>query len=179
MNLSKLFEIQAELDKPYQDVPDRLSKDILWMNTELGELANEWNGFKYRRDEIDQEPNVRVKVTVHENGLKFEQYVNPLLDEYTDALSVLLSIGLQTDENILDYAPEQFEKYKFGDVTEYFNLLFGSLYANENREEPIEFYYWVFQVFAELGEMLGFTWEQIETAYMEKAEANKRRNAHA
>lgn len=187
MNLSKLFEIQAELDKPYQDVPDRLSKDILWLMTELGELANEWRGFRYRRPESEQTPHVKeVCLSDHEDVWSHLIVKNPLLDEYTDALSVLLSIGLQVlddekrgkiDDRIWtllnDMITEDYE-----DITELFNMIFdkcGDLSKHRNAWNYAQTFDW----FVVTGIKLGFSWEQIETAYMEKAEANKRRNAHA
>ncbi|MGG3951379.1 dUTP diphosphatase, partial [Geobacillus thermodenitrificans] len=48
MNLQKLFEMQRQLDEyierehPRQEGEDRLSKKILALMVELGELANEW-----------------------------------------------------------------------------------------------------------------------------------------
>lgn len=48
MNLSKLFEMQKELDEhiekehPREPGEDRLAKKILALQVELGELANEW-----------------------------------------------------------------------------------------------------------------------------------------
>src|SRR5690606_34156375 len=60
MNLSKLFEIQRNLDDhierehPRQPGEERLAKKILALQVELGELANEWRGFKFWSK--DQEP---------------------------------------------------------------------------------------------------------------------------
>lgn len=53
MNLQNLFELQKQLDEhiyedhPVQDGEDRLAKKILALQVELGELANEWRGFKF------------------------------------------------------------------------------------------------------------------------------------
>jgi dimeric dUTPase (all-alpha-NTP-PPase superfamily) len=183
VNLSKLFEIQAEIDKPYQDVPDRLSKDILWLMTELGELANEWRGFRYRRPASEQTPVTDIGFKTTLSGI---QIINPLLNEYTDALSVLLSIGLQVldeekrgklDDRIWillnDLITDDFE-----DIVELFSMAFdkcGDLSKHRNAWN----YALTFDWFVVTGIKLGFTWDQIETAYIEKAEANKRRNAHA
>lgn len=187
MNLSKLFEIQAELDAPYQDVQDRLSKDILWLMTELGELANEWRGFRYRRPEEEQTPRTQYDMYCRCHGCEGHVvWGNPLLNEYTDALSVLLSIGLQVldeekrgklDDRIWillnDLITEDFE-----DIVELFSMAFdkcGDLYRHRNAWN----YALTFDWFVVTGIKLGYTWDQIETAYIEKAEANKRRNAHA
>lgn len=52
MNLSKLFDMQRELDKKIIEEKnigdmDRLPYLILALQVELGECANEWRGFKY------------------------------------------------------------------------------------------------------------------------------------
>ena len=53
MNITKLFEAQAELDAhiteqhPVKDGEDRLANKVLALQVELGELANEWRGFKF------------------------------------------------------------------------------------------------------------------------------------
>src|SRR5690625_3584703 len=114
MNLEKLFEIQAELDKRIVEKhglqnEDLLDKKILALQVELGELANEWRGFKFWSE--DQEPNIcdLPKGTctcrdcemyycdkVHESTVEAKNlYVNPLLEEYVDCLHFILSIGLE------------------------------------------------------------------------------------
>src|SRR5690606_38322929 len=59
MNLSKLFKIQKQLDERIVrekglEGQDLLDKKILALMVELGELANEWRGFKFWSK--DQEP---------------------------------------------------------------------------------------------------------------------------
>src|SRR5690554_4282011 len=94
MNLSKLFELQRQLDAriekehPRQDGEDRLAKKILALMVELGELANEWRGFKFWSE--DQEPRTEL----WDDRLRFH---NPLLEEYVDCLHFLLSIGLESE----------------------------------------------------------------------------------
>lgn len=182
MNLSKLFEIQSELDKPYQDVPDRLSKDILWLMTEIGELANEWRGFRYRRPVSEQTPVTDIGFKTTPSGI---QMINPLLNEYTDALSVLLSIGNSVDydytENCQYLHEYNVNVYMIGadDVVDQFNSAFGSVIDFHGNRDDFEMYEEMFCYFLALGKMMGLEWDKIETAYIEKAEANKRRNAHA
>src|SRR5690625_7095831 len=60
MNLTKLFETQRELDNKIVEEKglqgqDLLDKKILALQVELGELAQNWRGFKFWSE--DQEPN--------------------------------------------------------------------------------------------------------------------------
>lgn len=102
MNLKKLFEAQADLDKHIIEKKglqgvDLLPNLILALQVELGECANEWRGFKYWSD--DQEPRINVPYhTLSANiytGEKFPdvEYKNLLLEEYVDCLHFILSIG--------------------------------------------------------------------------------------
>jgi len=67
MNLQNLFELQKQLDEhiekkhPRKEGEDRLSKKILALQVELGELSNEWRGFKFWSN--DQEPRTTGKTT--------------------------------------------------------------------------------------------------------------------
>src|SRR5690606_6157450 len=71
MNLSKLFEMQAKLDAhierehPCKENEDRLVKKILALQVELGELANEWRGFKFWSEE--QAPRTEVAYAICRN----------------------------------------------------------------------------------------------------------------
>src|SRR5690625_7690129 len=63
MNLSKLFPIQKKLDERIVkekglEGQDLLPEKILALQVELGELANEWRGFKFWSE--NQASNVRV-----------------------------------------------------------------------------------------------------------------------
>src|SRR5690625_143976 len=99
MNLTKLFKTQAELDKKIVEEKglqgqDLLDEKILSLQVELGELANEWRGFKFWSE--NQEPvteNLRV-ADYKESGEAILETYNPLLEEYVDCLNFVLSIGL-------------------------------------------------------------------------------------
>lgn len=171
MNLTKLFEAQKKLDEhiekehPRQKGEDRLAKKILALQVELGELANEWRGFKFWSN--DQEPRTKIDI-----GNGHVSSVNPMLVEYVDCLHFILSIGLETGkykevEFQALYADEQ-------DIVMQFNVLFdkvGDFYAYRTKGN----YQIVLSLFLALGEMLGFTWDQIEEAYMKKNQENHRR----
>ncbi len=118
MNLAKLFEMQRQLDErieqkhPRQEGEDRLAKKILALMVELGELANEWRGFKFWSN--DQNPRttksldamlvgdkdfLRIRNSQEDcmycEGTGIQEETNPLLEEYVDCLHFILSIGLE------------------------------------------------------------------------------------
>lgn len=179
MNLQRLFEMQRQLDEhiekehPRQEGEDRLAKKILALMVELGELANEWRGFKFWSH--DQVPRTRVLVnrTIDDIGFKYigpEHIKNPLLEEYVDCLHFLLSIGL--DENIGTLEWEQIEPWKRESIIDQFIDLFD---CTVRLKTDITEYVVIWDYFIGLGEMLGFTWEQIEEAYLQKNAENHAR----
>lgn len=154
MDLIKLFQIQKELD-------DRIVKEKglegqhLWgdkalaLQVELGELANEWRGFKFWSN--DQKPRIKR-----------------MLEEYVDCFHFVLSIGLDMgieSSDLPKYIPRQ---YTISDQ-------FKSLMAFTNEDgTPME---WedLLGSFLGLGHMLGFTFSEIEKAYLKKNEINHQR----
>ena len=165
MNLTKLFELQRQLDEhierehPRQEGEDRLAKKVLALMVELGELANELpEVFKF----WSYKKNNREKA----------------LEEFCDGLHFLLSIGLEIAEpQKIDVArwnaakadniTEQF-LWLMSDVTELYNSLCNDGFSKFDYE-------FLLLRFIHLGKMLGFTWEQVEEAYMQKNEVNHRR----
>jgi dimeric dUTPase (all-alpha-NTP-PPase superfamily) len=220
MNLSKLFEMQRQLDlrieqqHPRQEGEDRLAKKILALQVELGELANCWRGFKYWSH--DQEPRTTAKCEMcdglgndiyftgsYDNGTLQEcsepcEYCdgtgdddskNPLLEEYVDCLHFLLSIGLE--DYIYYDSKKPIVKWnlnttsiKFPNITTQFNKVFHEIALLEDSltdqafltvSEVEDSYEFLFKLFLGLGEMLGFNWEQVEQAYIEKNKVNHER----
>lgn len=156
MNLSKLFQTQKLLDIRIVDEhklrgQDLLPKKILALQVELGELANELPEiFKFWSN----------KKNNYEKALK----------EYVDCLHFILSIGNQLKFAIYEINTEEF--IKFESITEQFNESFIlNLWVGYEKENP-NHYKQLFRTFLGLGEMLGFTWEQIEQAYYAKNEIN-------
>jgi len=169
MNLTKLFDIQKLLDaaiieKKGLEGRDTLPEKILALQVELGECANEWRGFKFWSN--NQKPAIRVNNPI-EHG-------NPLLEEYVDCLHFILSIGLERKETTMTTPYDESWITKASNVTEQFSQLFDEI-SNFSRYKTVSDYASVLDTFIGLGEMLGFTWEEIESAYLAKNEVNHSR----
>ncbi len=200
MNLTKLFETQAALDEHImQEHPElrgqnNLDWKLLALQVELGECANEWRGFKKWSN--NQEPRTVERLTSYyaaQQGLTR----NPLLEEYVDCLHFILSIGLE-DHTYVQFGDkfsgpvgleltEGFGVIKYHNITTQFLYLFNQIgnltdcileREMSMGDEIFEQYKQTWQVFVGLGEMLGFTWEQVEEAYYAKNKVNhERQNA--
>lgn len=172
MNLKKLFEMQQVLkDHIGYKGKDRLNKLILALLVELGECANEWRGFKFWSK--DQEPRKQKVTYPYQTGREFHgpvvKVTNPLLEEYVDGLHFVLEFGLMIGRNDFTYLDTHVSEKptieeQFIYVKEIAILLKYDDYYNE-----------LFESFIDLGFMLGFTWEQIEQAYISKNEVNHQR----
>jgi dimeric dUTPase (all-alpha-NTP-PPase superfamily) len=182
MNLTKLFETQKILrDRINYNEPDRFHKLILALLVELGECAQEWRGFKFWSK--DQEPRTFKLVSKNVNGHVWASSENPLLEEYVDGLHFILELGIEISEkeefDVLDYIEDIEEDIKSDypkckEVHEQFNSIF--YYASSVLElKWKEGYNLLFSAYYHLGEMLGFTWEQIEQAYYDKNKVNHTR----
>jgi dimeric dUTPase (all-alpha-NTP-PPase superfamily) len=207
MNLSKLFELQRQLDEhiekehPRKPGEDRLAKKILALMVEIGELANCWRGFKYWSN--DQEPRTESEVVCHAckgqggfvytdeyqratepfeeclycEGTGVERVKNPLLEEFVDNLHFILSIGLDLE---LDNYHIAITPLKLDNVTDQFIELNYQTYLvlkdSEYRKDKGRIQWMtLINLFIGLSEMLGFTWEQTEEAYMRKNAVNHQR----
>lgn len=180
MNLNKLFTLQDKLDDHIKkekglEGQDLLDKKILSLQVELGELANEWRGFKFWS--TDQEPNdfPRQKLGGGED-------ISALLEEYVDGLHFLLSIGNDLETTYKEKSIMDYEKWN---TTQLFNAMYYQLAMLENevhnlapRTSQINAYRLTFNVFLSIGKRLGFTWEQIEQAYISKNEINHERQVN-
>lgn len=200
MNLQKLFELQRKLDEhiekehPRKPGEDRLAKKILALQVELGELANCWRGFKYwsynqkpRTEELGECPlckgtgdlgTVWAENCIECRGTGKVVVKNPLLEEYVDCLHFILSIGLEIAEPDMldlkrwnltkaDNITEQF-LWLMSDVTELYNSLCNDGFSKFDYE-------FLLLRFIHLGEMLGFSWEEVEEAYLQKNAENHAR----
>lgn len=184
MNLAKLFEVQKVLrDRINYNEPDRFNKLVLALLVELGECANEQRSWKFWSQ--DQEPRTKgawIRSTGIDNGKFIDVYENPLLEEYVDGLHFVLELGIELEYPELPFA--NFKPYSYTtptiedqflaiyeDVTNFKNsVAYHSDDALMNFDELVSGY-------VGLGKMLGFTWEEIEQAYMEKNKVNHQRQS--
>jgi len=201
MDLTKLFKAQKELDERIVkekglEGQDLLDKKILALQVELGELANEWRGFKFwsnDQDPRDWAPNEKDicescngEPIFIENSKIVGQckncdgcgvhFHNPLLEEYVDCLHFILSIGLEIKE-IQNKPVENFNYYSFKNpfgITQAFTDLMREFPLTVIDDEE-GLYIRLFCEFIGLGEMLGFTWEEVEQAYLSKNKINHER----
>lgn len=183
---------------------DLLDEKIRALLTELGELSNEERSFKFWSE--DQKPRTEEKVSCSAcdgtGDLNYEmvqeeaegsgghEYIdceecgctgfagvrNPLLEEYVDCLHFILSIGLDHEfESIMDGLA--IEPLKHQDITTQFTALMRTEWEIYEEEQG-GYYHEGLELFLGLGEMLGFTWEQIEAAYYAKNKVNHERQAN-
>ena len=161
MNLAKLFETQKLLDDRIVDEhnlygQDLLPQKILALQVELGELANELpEVFKFWSN----------KKNDYDKALK----------EYVDCLHFILSIGLEI-KTIGEQKVEEFRYWSFiphnEDVVTTISSLMMSFFTFTDDKEK---YVMLFCQFIGLGEMIGFTPEQIEKSYYTKNAINHTR----
>ena len=166
INLAKLFQTQKLLDNRIVDEhnlqgQDLLPKKILALQVELGELANEL-------------PEVFKFWSNKKNNYE------KALEEYADGLHFILSIG--NDISLANVSIKNLDG-EFKDTLECFrhcnnwvvNLDY-TLHETACYISTIEKVYKnLISVFLELGEMLGFTTDQIEQAYYQKNNINHQR----
>ncbi|MCL6615525.1 MAG: dUTP diphosphatase [Anoxybacillus ayderensis] len=176
MNLRKLFEMQRELDERIVrekglEGQNLLPNKILALQVELAELANEWQGFKYWKR--NREPRTVLTEIPSYAGIPFfadAKTRNPMLEEYVDCLHFLLSIGLESE--IGTFTGDELMPIKMGTVEIQFITLFK---ATVTFLEDINYYPDMWELFLGLGEMLGFTWNEVEEAYIAKNKINHQR----
>ncbi|WP_110930929.1 dUTP diphosphatase [Paenibacillus bouchesdurhonensis] len=175
MDIVKLYNMQRELDERIikqhgLEGQDLLPQKILALQVELGECANEWRGFKYWSK--DQQPRyIKNSIAFANPGGPFEYTTYPLLEEYIDCLHFILSIGIEIGIDIYEFG---FVAVVDATTTDTFLSVFEKI--SEFSYTPDSWNYeGMFNSFAGLGKMLGFTWEQIEEAYMSKNSENHRR----
>ncbi|MEK4030730.1 dUTP diphosphatase [Pseudobacillus sp. FSL P4-0506] len=195
MNLEKLVAMQQELDAHITkekglEETGNTSWKTLALVVEIGELANNWRGFKKWSN--DQKP--RIAVTRYERHGEPPVTRNLLLEEYVDCLSFFLSIANEKgwqeslyihQEAVLDIQREGFQGGLTGAFNEMTYLLLKS-YMEIDRDEKIEQYFAITKqefnfksawfLFVAIG-LVGFkfTEEQIEEAYMNKNAVNHTR----
>ncbi|WLR44462.1 dUTP diphosphatase (plasmid) [Bacillus carboniphilus] len=159
MNVKELFEMQRELEQHIMEKHPELKDEnnlywkVLALQVELGELANEWRGFK--KWSSNQKPN-REK----------------LLEEYVDCLHCVISIGIDLGHNDFN------DDVKYPTVISRkfdYSIEFNSVFNASARIQYTGDYDYLTMPFIALGALLGFEWDEIEQAYKAKNEVNHAR----
>jgi dimeric dUTPase (all-alpha-NTP-PPase superfamily) len=183
---------------------DLLPNTVLALQVEIAELANEWRGFKHWSDQQEPKHGYAAEIDCGRcsgKGFWFDgeremctvckctgKVTNPLLEEYVDCFHFFLSIARQLDLPVDDLSV-------WDDIAEYeTTILFtellhniGLILADRMIVSPIkdvkafrrDHLRSALFIFYSLGEhRLGFTFDQISAAYMEKNRVNHERQAN-
>lgn len=166
MKFKKLFQMQKVLrDRINYNEPDRLEKLVLALLVELGECANEWRGFKFwSKNQLPRTTSVKVPAMMEED----KEYYNPLLEEYVDGFHFVLELGLERDFVHVVYDLKPIKEETITGQFIYLTKTINDFYDYHSIPAYLE----IVEAYIGLGEMLGFTWEQIEQAYMNKNAIN-------
>jgi dimeric dUTPase (all-alpha-NTP-PPase superfamily) len=131
----------------------------------------------YRNDEL-------FKVVIREeicpkcnDSMEFFKKKNPLLEEYVDGLHFVLELGIDCNFDLdypSAYLTHNIRVFKSETALEQFTETYNIIlyFSNDGAEENYDD---LLLTYLGLGELLGFTWEQIEQAYMEKIAVNHQR----
>lgn len=165
MNLKPLFEMQKVLDAriekehPREDGEDRLAKKLLALQVELGECANEWRGFKFWS--AKQRPNIH-------NGRK------NMLEEFVDVLHFSISIAIEFGMSSYK-ADESDLRYHKNSVLKTFSMVYQDINELQHYDNALGFTGDFLDGVLGLGYKLGFSFEEIESAYIQKNQTNHER----
>ncbi|WP_064092573.1 dUTP diphosphatase [Rossellomorea aquimaris] len=157
MNLEKLLDMQKKLDQHIESEhglqeEDLVEKKILALLVEVGELANETRSFKFWSKKPASEKEV-------------------VLEEFVDGVHFILSLGIEIGIQQFDLEETN---YSNEDVTKQFLEVFKE--ANHFMEaRSVNHFQQLFRQYFHLGELLGFTHEEVFDAYVKKNEVNYNR----
>ncbi|KMY51184.1 dUTP diphosphatase [Peribacillus loiseleuriae] len=160
MNIAKLFDMQKSLDQHIQEKhqlheEDLIEKKILALFVELGELANETRCFKFW-------------------SLKGPSTRQTILAEYVDGIHFILSLGIGCKLQVTSVDEKVGQSSKVHDVTTQFLRIYASI-QSFSMEQSQKNYENMFADYLLLGNMLGFSGEDVEQAYVEKNQINYER----
>ncbi|MGD6855503.1 dUTP diphosphatase [Bacillus infantis] len=157
MNINKLFDMQKALDH-HIETEHKLTEEnlfdrkVLALLVELGELANETRCFKFWSQKPASEPAV-------------------ILEEFVDGVHFILSLGIECGfEGGADIEPQ-----KKGESLSHQFLNLYHLIDKFSASRTLMDFNVLFGAYVCLAEMLGFSEDQIERAYVEKNEVNYER----
>jgi dimeric dUTPase (all-alpha-NTP-PPase superfamily) len=179
MKLTKLFKMQRELDERIVrekglNGQDLLPNKVLALQVELGELANEWQMFKYWKE--NPQP---IIASLRNPGMIPEcpEWYNPLLEEYVDCLHFALSIGIETGNDDLTFVMPNTNSdiiYTFIELNAIAADLLDRHLTGTLVDTDILYIDLLEKLFG-LGKQLGFTLDQIEAEYLRKNAINHHR----
>lgn len=156
-SLKELYLLQKGLDEdialhhPGVTYESTLEKRVLALLVELGEFANETRCFKFW-------------------SLKGPSSKERILDEYADALHFFLSIGLAIGINDFSFEPKEEEKNLSSAILSVYTKV-----VRFNDEKTDENYRNAFSSFLSLLPILGYSYEDMESAYKAKLSVNYKR----
>lgn len=156
MNLEKLFSMQKILDEHIRNQhslqgQSLITKKMLALQVELGELANETRCFKFWSNKKPSEKDI-------------------ILEEYVDCLHFILTIGIEINFTDIKLEPRSLEC----SITDQFVNLFidiNDFIVCSSKDHYIT----LFEDFLTLGNSLNFSHDDIENAYIAKNTINHER----
>jgi len=164
MNIEKLCQMQKVLDERIVKEHKLEGKDleenkVLALLVEISELANETRCFKHWSTKGPSEDHV-------------------LLEEYVDSLHFFLSIANNYEYNIdhllAIYANDFKQDVKEITLVSAFINVTEKIVIMHSKKDAFHFID-AFASYMDLGTILGFSWEDIEQAYIRKNEINHQR----
>jgi dimeric dUTPase (all-alpha-NTP-PPase superfamily) len=194
INLAKLFEMQKVLDDHIMDEHPELKGQnnidwkILALLVEIGECANEWRGFKKWSDRQEPKHGNQALIDCPKcsgNGFWFAgnrvlcqncnetgKVTNPLLEEFVDGLHFVLTIGIE-----IGFENPTLARFKEKTIAKQFLKIYEFISELSKGRNYID-YSGLTSLYLTLGEMIGFSWEEIEQAYFAKNAVNHERQAN-
>jgi dimeric dUTPase (all-alpha-NTP-PPase superfamily) len=157
LDIQKLLEMQSQLDNYIEkehglEEENLFGKKILALLVEIGELANETRCFKF----WSKKPASSKEV---------------ILEEFVDGVHFILSLGLEIGVKQLELKETN---YTIEDVTEQFMEVYRA--ANEfMTERSVTHFTNLLRHYFYLGELLGFSHDDVLQAYIQKNEVNYQR----
>ncbi|MFD2681535.1 dUTP diphosphatase [Bacillus seohaeanensis] len=157
MDIQKLLEMQRQLDNYIEkehglEEENLFGKKMLALLVEIGELANETRCFKF----WSKKPASSKEV---------------ILEEFVDGVHFILSLGLEIGVKQLELKETN---YTIEDVTEQFMEVYRA--ANEfMTERSVTHFTNLLRHYFYLGELLGFSHDDVLKAYIQKNEVNYQR----
>lgn len=157
MNIKSLISIQENLEKHIRENHNLVGKNLLHKKivgliVEVAELANETRCFKFW--------------SLQSPGEKKKQ-----LEEYVDGLHLILGIAIDLHSTDIQFEPVPIND----DLTIQFRRVFSCANSSIYWDDTQGYVNDLFSSFIQLGKMLGFSWTEIEAAYLDKNKINHKR----